>query len=406
MNKQFFDKQKELLSEGYIEILEKVKMICYKMDKSFFETFDFNNPKIYNEPVLFSLLNDKQPDINTIYSYFLGYQNGKLQKTGLLKTNTTGQIYLPNIGWLHTGLNDENLKIDIDSSGKISAYKLNGEIVAHFFEPPLFLNEGEIEVYKYSLHPFVKSYYDEFRNPVAVEIKNVTKKFLPFLKIAYHYIKKHIPSHYELINKYANKCVVFKEPSGRRNSFADFAAHGTGFYNAYQEEYNEVFFIDDIAHQTGHVLMNTMAKEIQKFIKISSSTKIQDIYYQGEIVETRSIEVVFHALYTYYTTFICLNACLENGVFTKLKRFEALGRMKFYLFKCYKDLLLIKKLNISFEENESDIFTEKGHIIINNILKTWDIMNKKWGKEVDSLILNRQPYNFTNKIFYEENDLL
>lgn len=29
------------------------------------------------------------------------------------------------------------------------------------------------------------------------------------------------------------------------------------FFNVYQEGYDEVFFVDDISHQTGHIIMNT-----------------------------------------------------------------------------------------------------------------------------------------------------
>ena len=57
----------------------------------------------------------------------------------------------------------------------------------------------------------------------------------------------------------------------------------------------------------GHVIFNTVTYDITKFLKISSTTILETINLPNGIpVEKRSIPIIFHALYTYYTTFICL----------------------------------------------------------------------------------------------------
>jgi hypothetical protein len=98
----------------------------------------------------------------------------------------------------------------------------------------------------------------------------------------------------------------------------------------------------------------------------------------GTFIENRDLYVLFHALYTYYTSFICLDACLDAGDFNKRQTHEAKGRIAFYINKCYNDLILIDNEPFKAEENALKYFTENGLSIYKEIKNTWLEMSKFW----------------------------
>jgi hypothetical protein len=187
---------------------------------------------------------------------------------------------------------------------------------------------------KYSI-PLLKQFYFNTENELLdVEIEKITQNHTNNITKAYNLIKEYVPTQYELIEKYAPKCVIFNVDTYQRNSFATLSAQGIGFYNAYQEDYDEVFFVDDIAHQTGHVIFNVMIYEAKLFFKKDKNTILEIINLpDGTFVENRDLHVIFHALYTYYTSFLCLDACLENNVWVGKQKHEAMGRIAFYIIK-------------------------------------------------------------------------
>ena len=79
----------------------------------------------------------------------------------------------------------------------------------------------------------------------------------------------------------------------------------------------------------------------------------------GDLIENRDLHVIYHALYTYYTSFTCLDACLQNNAFVGKQKHEAMGRIAFYINKCYADLMLIDN-PLKSEEKSKEYFTERG----------------------------------------------
>ncbi|WP_454045894.1 hypothetical protein [Chryseobacterium sp. Marseille-Q8038] len=209
-----------------------------------------------------------------------------------------------------------------------------------------------------------------------------------------------------MLEKYATKCIIFNADTYERNSFATQKAVGIGFYNAYQEDYDEVFFVDDIAHQTGHVIFYTLLSNVENFFNVPKETVLETIELpNGTFIENRDLYVLFHALYTYYVSFICLDACLDAGDFDKRQVHEAKGRIAFYINKCYKDLTLIDEEPFKSEENATKYFTADGLTIYKEIRNTLIKMSKKWFDEVKVYDLSNQPYNFTYSKFIELNPL-
>uniref|UniRef100_UPI0040476E4C hypothetical protein n=1 Tax=Flavobacterium sp. TaxID=239 RepID=UPI0040476E4C len=307
-----------LLVKGFILFIDNIKILLYKNNSKIFELINFDDDKIYTEPLLYSYFNNKTDLKIELGSILIGYKKAKKQNIKI-KTDEFGRIYIPNIGWFSTSEKNQNLIFSKDSN----EFLKNEKKINHKFEPIALIENTKIELLQYQIPLLKQCYYDVDSKTIEVEIEKITKKQITNLTKAYNLIKSHCSSQYELIEKYASKCVIFNVDTHQRNSFATKQAHGIAFYNAYQDDYDEVFFVDDIAHQTGHVIFNTLLFEPTDFFKIDKNTVLEKITMpNGDLIENRDLHVIFHALYTYYTSFICLDACLENNAFQGKQKHE------------------------------------------------------------------------------------
>lgn len=392
MNNNF----KLYLEEALSEMINTIKILLYKTDPEIFDYIDFENDTIYCEPLLYAFFNNRMKLDYNINQILCGFQNDSKKYTQI-KTDDKCRVYIPNIGWFIT--NKPNELLDYDNKKQ----ELN---ISFLLEKPMFLINSNIEMLPYSIPLLKQCFYDTEKNILEVEIENISKKHLENVSKAYNLIKEYIPTQYELIEKYAPKFTVFNIDTYLRNSFADITAHGIAFYNAYQEDYDEVFFIDDIAHQTGHVIFNTLLFKPELYFKINKNTTLENIFMPDKetIVEKRDLFVIFHALYTYYTSLTCLDACLSNNVFNQRQTHEAKGRISFYIAKCYNDIKLIDD-PITSDVKANEYFTERGLEIYVEIKKLWNKMYQKWYSEVGKYDMKNQPYNFTYSKFLELNPL-
>jgi hypothetical protein len=392
----------KLTQIGKIKLIENIKILLYKEQNNIFDILDFEKDIIYQEPLFFSFFNNKGIYFNQLAPIISGYSNNEKHQ---IKVNTDrfGRIYIPNIGWLITDYKLKEYKFL--KSRKLKLSDEHGDCEFRL-EPIELINDTTIELLKYPIEILEQFYYDEHLKRIKVEIEEITKKHIHHLTQAFHLIKKYVPYHYKLIESVTKKVVIFNVNDDLRNSFATLSAQGIAFFNACQEDYNEVFFIDDIAHQTGHIIFNAMIYDIDEFLKAKPAYIVQELKNdEDKIVEARDIHVVFHALYTYYTTFICLDAMLENNVFEGEKLHELLGRMKFYIGKCYLDLKIFENgKNIDTEPKK--IFTNKGLEIFTEIKNKHLEMSNKWLDKVKGFKLDNQLYNFSYSLFKKLNPIL
>ena len=52
MTQEFYTYQTELIELGRYLMIENIKMLLYKADEDIFETLDFENDSIYQEPLI------------------------------------------------------------------------------------------------------------------------------------------------------------------------------------------------------------------------------------------------------------------------------------------------------------------------------------------------------------------
>ena len=383
------------------KFIEQIMILICNEDEQLFNDLFTKDWDVFTEPLLFSYFNQRNRDKRELRLLFSGVVNFVHLSINFLDYGKS--IYLPKFGFFFSD-NDGFTNIEISSKNdEVFFFQGANSLVIRNIGKQ-FIGNHNFELLYQPIRLLRQCYYDTDGNLLNVNVFDHNSKQFQFLNNALDLIRKYVPEYYALLCIVLKKIVVFQCDSTLRNSFADLAAHGVIFLNAYQSDYDEVFFVDDVAHQAGHVIMNTLLFEKSEYLNVHYDTTVEEIINDNIVVEKRNILVIFHALYTYYTTFTCLDACLKAKVFDKRQTHEALGRIKFYIFKCAHDLLCIDKKSQSIDLNHP-LFTGKGQAIFNAIReKQMYMINNYWNK-IAKFKLDNQPYNFTYSKFIKLNNL-
>ena len=363
-------------------VIENIQILLYKESPLTLEKIDFEDDNVFLEPLLFAYFNSKKNNLfseDMLTEIMQGYF---IEKEPLLlkeSFNNEGIAYVPNLGYFDKKGN----KVD-------DVCMINNTSIELLIHPVTHL--------KHIFKDFNENNIDESKIEIS---KTQSLRYERSLTNALQYIKTSNKVHYDLIEQCCKKIVLFETDPKNTNSFSTINAHGIAFLNVYQEDYDEVFFVDDIAHQTGHIIMTTILFERKKYFLIDENQNIRT--FTKNKSEYRSFYILFHALYTYYTTFLCLDACLENNCFDKRQIHEAKGRIGFYLLKCKTDLINFEEI-INYHNGFNNVLSFEGIEIFQNIEnKYFEVLKKH--EEVTFFKYKNQPYNFTYSEFIKLNPL-
>lgn len=371
-----------MILKNKTNLIETIQLLLYKETPSLLEKVDFDDDNVFLEPLLFAYFNSKKDNLfskDMLTEIMQGYFVKKEPLILKESFNNEGIAYVPNLGYFDKKGN----KVD-------DVCMINNTSIELLIHPVTHL--------KHIFKDFNENNIDESKIEIS---KTQSLRYERSLTNALQYIKTSNKVHYDLIAQCCKKIVLFKTDPKSTNSFATINAHGIAFFNVYQENYDEVFFVDDIAHQTGHIIMTTILFERKKYFLIDENQNIGT--FTKNKLEYRSFYILFHALYTYYTTFLCLDACLENNCFNKRQTHEAKGRIGFYLQKCKSDLLNFEKV-INYYNGLESVLSSQGIEIFKNIAnKYFEVLKKH--EEVTLFKYKNQPYNFTYSEFVKLNPL-
>lgn len=371
--------EKDSIISDINEKINTVKILLYKEAPHILESIDFDDDEIFCSPLLFAFFRHKvihtfAPEDEKVFleEFMQGYH---LEKSALklnLLYNEEGIAYVPTVGYFKKGEDTP-------------------------FAPTVKVKDSSIKILRCST-PLLKVILD-----IPLEDQLWDEKLyndrIDQLNNAMDLIRKNVPDQYKLIDQCCEYIYMFKTAPENSNSFASGNALGLAFFNVYQEEYNEIFFIDDIAHQTGHVIMNNLMFSKPTFYKIDQTQSVEEIIGRPD---HRNVNVLIHALYTYYTTFYCLDECVAANSFEGKQHKEALARIGFYQRKCNIDLQILDEVTKHYDGLEN-MLTKKGLNVVHSIKNKFEEINKKWGAVIDAYDFSNQSYNFSFKLFEELN---
>ncbi|MBC8754314.1 hypothetical protein H2O64_06500 [Kordia sp. YSTF-M3] len=371
--------EKDSIISDINEKINTVKILLYKEAPHILEKIDFDDDEIFCNPLLFAyfrhkVINTFKPEDEKVLleEFMQGYYVEKPALKLDLLYNEEGIAYVPSVGYFKKGEDTP-------------------------FAPTVKVKDSSIKILRCST-PFLKVILDIPAEDQLWDDKLYNDR-IDQLNNAMDLIRKNVPDQYKLIDQCCEYIYMFNTDPTNSNSFASGNALGLAFFNVYQEEYNEIFFIDDIAHQTGHVIMNNLMFSKPTFYKIDQTQSVEEILGRPD---HRNVNILIHALYTYYTTFYCLDECVAANSFEGKQYKEALARIGFYQRKCNIDLQILDVV-IKHYGGLENMLTKKGLDVVNSIKNKFEEINKKWGDIINAYDFSNQSYNFSFKLFEELN---
>lgn len=341
-----------MLEENSGVISDMIKAALYEVNGEIIDLLDFNDDKIFLEPSLFCYFLSEIPRESkmNLEQCLWGYIPVEKRPTTLgIKSDVFGWINFPNLGYISTTF---NTKSTLD----------NNYIKKHLILDRLVPNSN----IRLCLHPTEHLTYQKenlrYEEPIQISLEKHRNE----LESAVIFFQNHLEYFWRQVEIVTREFVVFSSPD--YYSFAGIMQHGTAYFNVENKQKSEVFFIDDIAHQCGHIIFNTLTYDTQNYLKVPKDYPLNT--FSPNPQEIRGVYGAFHGLFTYSTILRSLDVYLEKGLQLDYRlKHEALGRLGFYLRKFKYDLGLLRN---------SNIFTHAGSELFEEFNSNFFYFQKKW----------------------------
>ncbi|MGF7217674.1 hypothetical protein GGR92_003849 [Spirosoma lacussanchae] len=367
-----------LVQSNQIELSDTVRLLLYQQYPSWFEYLAYDNDAIFLEPTLFYSFSDKSLCELPIEQILFGYLPED-KRPGQFKAliDPYGLISLPSYGYIHTSYSKEIIEInksDINNfSNKHTLLEESIQLNQHV--PFIFYTDKVMKL--------------KVNEPIS---KTISTHKLHLLK-AFEFLQKYSRKFWEIIKLVTREITLFNSPNQR--SMAAISYHGTAFINTEGQAHDEVFFIEDLAHQCGHIIFYALTLKANDFLKIRKETPVCDI--TGVQHDSRTVYGVFHGLFTYTTILYCLTECLKSGVFSYSQQLESIARIGFFMQKFQVDLIYM---------NHPEIFTPKGWLIYSSAKDSFEQIQQMFKADYALYRYDNQPYIFNYELFREANGIL
>lgn len=376
------------LARNDVQISNVIRELVYSKNSDLFDRLDFNNDAIFLEPLLFSYFNYRGANNFELGQILWGYvDNYSKPRLITVVSNQDGVIYLPNYGYLITDqksslfeLRWEQGQLELLCNGLVVKYKredlsyiLGFEVLIH--EIPLLVN-------------LFSSHDDDLISQSVTTLNNDTN--LSSLRIALQKIEEYNNKYFSYLRRTVKKFHLYR---GKPNSFATMKAHGIAFFNV-QPNDGVIFFLDNIVHQCGHVIFNSITFQKDRLFKVSADTPLS--YFTGDQNDSHDIYGRFHGLFTQANTNTTFDNCIDRNAFEKDELMELVGR---FCSNMNRFKIALIKLN------HPNMYTSLGTKWYNYFAETYDSLYNKRKSLISEYIVSNQPYVFNFKLFKEINSV-
>lgn len=327
-------------------------------------------PHIFLNPSFFSVITSpssqsliNQAAIGLLPTDILNYRKVEL------RSNKDGVVYIPYLG-----------------------YKIEKKNLKFYAEEKYLSSKDWISEVTFDQTMIINSHSDIFQE-LLFKNKDYTcgynSKSYELLLSALKIIKSTSINYYGAL-KSATKCItLFK--SNDVNSFASNSFYGAAFLNT---NYGNTlsFFIEDVAHQGGHVVFSSLVTDPNILFKVKANYSIGKLLNKED---HRDLKTIFHGFFTYSAILECLTNAIESNSLKVNDLKEAYGRIAFSLHRYKADLNNVIQILDSLSKDGID-WLQKFRIF-------YEEMCKIHSDKIININMKDQPYNFSLKTFLKYN---
>jgi len=296
-----------------------------------------------------------------------------------VRSGAEGHVYVPRLGYFATGLPNEWIEVAMGPSGRL----IQPAGFAHTtstcdFTPSQLIPGTAIELLR---HPaaWVDLCFAEQETGPDLGIRSTANQENKLAK-AFALLRALCPPLSRLLERVLRLVVIFR--GERCNSFATTAAHGAVFLNEVLGR-DEIFLLEDLAHQGGHVLFTAATLDASKLFSVSPSTPVSA--WSGDTSDARSVYVALHGAFTEALIAYCLDAAAAAHIFAGGQQHEIEGRLAFIVKKLASDRKTLLRLGI---------LSSHGECIVQAISAVWEEIAAKWIPLLRTADMSNQNYNF------------
>ncbi|MAG56559.1 MAG: hypothetical protein CMJ83_09740 [Planctomycetes bacterium] len=199
------------------------------------------------------------------------------------------------------------------------------------------------------------------------------------------------PTLHESLLLVTRRIVTFEAAHG--DSFTAVSAHGAAFLRPPLNA-DEVFFIEDLAHQCGHLLFSALSADPTTLVTVDPDMPLSSL--AGTTEDPRTLHVALHGVFTECLMTRALHACLAGDIFPEgtRQRHELIGRLSFILKRLQLDLTHIR---------HDALYTDRGRCYLRSFEQVFDETFALARNDVVACDLTNQPYTFSYECFVELN---
>jgi hypothetical protein len=328
------------------------------------------------EPLLFAWLEHPSPGM-PLEQVLAGYADGEQETPLALEPD--GRAYVPRVGWIRPATAAADLRLRREG-GAWSVRDGDRRIAATIDSLPA-VGDG-IEMHAAPPALLAPLLGAESSRAASADARE------PQVARAFALMRELAPDLWSDVRTAVRGVVVF-EAEGL-NSFASPAAHGLAFVNAALGA-DEVFFLEDLAHQCGHVVFSAQTLDKEECFEIDPETKLGTL---TGVEDPRSLYVALHGIVTEAAMVRCLDAALTAGVFAGRQRHELIGRLGFALMRFANDLA-----NLAHPA----VFSARGRRLYSGCREAFADVLARRAELIRGLDLSGHPYNFSYAAFAARN---
>jgi hypothetical protein len=358
-----------------------MKMLVYKTNISVFGLLDFDDDKIFMEPLLYTYFNT--PDSKfTLEQILYGYIRPSARPAEItVYSDEYCYVYLPNLGYFQTSVADEFLTLSVNKeTGNIQLHK-NGNNLKTEFEPIMYADGTDIEICRHN-NCLLATLFEKKED---LQIEHTVSRHTAHLNKAIDRIRNQYPEFYNFFAGSVRKLFLFHSDTHR--SFATMIANGVAFFNVKDDD-DDVYLIEDITHQSGHVIYYTLLYDKQSFFNTDIDTLINK--YNHREHDTRPVLGAFYSLLPFYFSNTCSFRLYNNKELDGRQYHEFIGR---FSFRMVKNSIAIGDFR------SGEMLTDKGK----ELVREFDAAFREIDNSVSSFLykydVSNQGYGFSYKKF-------
>lgn len=296
------------------------------------ERLDFTQDTPFLEPSLFSFFS-REENSATLDQVLFGQLSGENRPAEIpVHIDRHGAISLPGLGMVRTELPPQPAVLRAGPAFSGLQIKVDGHMAPHTFEAVERVWGSGLEVDACE-DELMARHLDDCDGRPAIG-PDLARRHKQSLQRAAAALQQAAADWGQALLAVTRRVVLFEQPNF--SSFAPTEAHGAVFLQP-PAGADEVFFLEDLAHQCGHVLLNAAMVKRSHMFAVDPDLPLTEL--TGDSEDQRTLYAALHDAFVDCVMSICLERCLQRQIFSGRQEHELLGRLAHILRRLSLELM-------------------------------------------------------------------